>query len=281
MQELTPRLFGVFRFTYGKRPSTLAALAREKTQYCYRLLVFLEGEAVAELAGDGHPCRPGDVLYLPPGECYRLHAPAPLTLLQVSFSLFGGEEVAERCGVVPASELRRELCEPLPEGEAFSLLAHGGVFSDTAAVRALLPLLSVSPRSPLFRLLADAALYRVLADILRPGIPGTGKGEEILAYIDSHPDRLPTAEELATRFSYHKNYINALVKRASGLSLGAYLRRTRMAYARDLLTQGALSPAEVAATLGYYDYSHFYKAFKAEKGCSPTAYLAASRGKDR
>ena len=280
MEKITPHLYGVHRFTYGKQNSGRTTLTREKTQYVYRFLIFEEGQADAVLEGRRLSCRAGDLLYLPPGARYRLFADLAFSVLQVSFDLFGAAADSRPLLCVFTTDFSPELCSPLPKGDALLPLAHGGLFAGVAAARGFGELLGADRGSDRWQIYGDAALYAALADILRACTPHKGGGEDILAYISAHPEENPTAETLAARFSYHPNYINALVKRASGLSLGAYLRRARIAYACELLLRGGLSPLEVASALGYYDYSHFYKAFKAEKGCSPTAYLSArSAGK--
>lgn len=281
METVTPYLYSVHRFSYGKQNSGRTTLTREKTQYAYRLLILEEGEVDAVLGGRRLSCHAGDFLYLPPGERYRLFADNAFSVLQVSFDLFGAASNARPLFCVFTSEFSPSLCSPLPKGEALTPLLHGGIFSGTSALRGFSELLGIAPASPLWQILGGAALYAALGDVLRAGASCKGGGEDILAYISAHPEENPTAATLAERFSYHPNYVNALVKRASGLSLGALLRRTKISYACELLSRGGLSPLEVSGVLGYYDYSHFYKAFKAEKGCSPTAYLAASRGKDR
>ena len=278
METITPHLYSVHRFSYGKQNSGRMTLTREKTQYVYRLLIFEEGEAEAVLGGRRFFCRAGDFLYLPPGERYRLFADNAFSVLQVSFDLFGAAAEGRPLFCVFTSEFSPSLCSPLPKGEALTPLLHGGIFSGTSALRGFSDLLGIAPASPLWRIYGGAALYAALAEALRATAPCKGGGEDILAYISAHPEENPTATTLAERFSYHPNYVNALIKRASGLSLGALLRRTKIAYACDLLTHGGLSPLEASVVLGYYDYSHFYKAFKAEKGCSPTAYLAAHGG---
>jgi AraC-like DNA-binding protein len=149
----------------------------------------------------------------------------------------------------------------------------GGVFQDPAAGRAFSDLLALGAAAPLYGFFAKAALMATLSGILRRSAPRPHRGEEILAYIRSHPEQGLDAAALAARFSYHKNYVNALVREASGVSLSRYVRRVRMTHACGLMREGGLTPAEVAAELGYYDYSHFYKAFVAELGVSPTAYL--------
>ena len=275
MKPITPHLYSAYRFAYGKQSGGRLTLAREKTQYVYRFLIFEEGEAVAILGAKRLICRAGDLLYLPPGERYRLSADAAFSVLQVSFDLFGNVADARPLTCVCTSEFSPALCSPLPEADALLPLRVGGVFGGTSALRGFAELLSVGRTSPLWQIFGDSALYATLVDILRTAAPPVGCGEDILAYINAHPEESVTAETLGKRFSYHPNYINALVKRASGCSLGAYLRRVKISYARELLLHGGLSPLEVARALGYYDYSHFYKAFKAEVGLSPTAYLTA------
>ena len=275
MKSLSPHLYGVFRLAYGRDALAHTSLSREKSQYVYRMLILAEGALSVLLAGESHTLRTGDLLYLPPGERYRLAAEAPFAVLQVSFDLYGAGEGGRPLSCVPAAELSEALLSPLPEGEELAPLRVGGVFSGTSALRQFSDLTVRDRRALLWRFFADTALASTLAELLRPALPRAGSGEEILAYIRAHPDGSLSPASLAAHFSYHPNYINTLVKRATGLSLSAYLRRTKMSYARDLLAHGELSPAEVAAALGYYDYSHFYKAFRAETGESPTAFLAA------
>lgn len=279
METLKPHLYSVYRFAYGRQGDGRVTLGREKTQYVYRFLLFETGEATAILGGRRLACRTGDLLYLVPGEYYRLSAEHPFSVLQVSFDLFGDAADARPLFCVFTSEFSPSLCSPLPDREAFAPLCRGGVFSGTMAPRGFSELLALGRTSPLWQIFGDAALYAALTDILRTSAPTGRGGEDILAYINAHPEENPTAKALAARFSYHPNYINALVKRASGLSLGAYLRRTKIAYACELLTRGGLSPLEAASALGYYDYSHFYKAFRAEIGLSPGEYASCKNVK--
>ena len=274
MKALAPYLYNIHRFTYGKQDSGRVTLLREKTQYVYRFLIFEAGQATAILGGRRLTCRAGDMLYLVPGEYYRLSAEDAFSVLQVSFDLYGDAADARPLCCVFTSEFSPSLCSPLPEQECLAPLRHGGVFSGTSAPRGFAEVLTQPRSSALWQILGNAALYAALADILRAQTPVKRGGEDILAYISAHPEENPSAATLAARFSYHPNYINALVKRLSGLSLGAYLRRQKIAYACELMRYGGLSPFETARALGYYDYSHFYKAFRAELGIPPGEYLS-------
>ena len=272
MMSLAPHLYSAFLLAYGRDALARASLSREKTQYVYRFLVLAEGELRVFLGGGRTLLRAGDLLYLPPGERYRLAADSPFSLYQVAFDLSGVGDGERPLSCVPAAELCAERLSSLPEGEDMVILRSGGVFSGTGALRRFASLAELDRHAPLWQFFADTALSSTLAELLRPAPPERHGGEEILDYIRTHPGAELSPASLAARFSYHPNYINSLVKQRTGLSLTAYLRRIKMRYARDLFTHGGLSPAEVAAALGYYDYSHFYKAFRAEMGCSPTSF---------
>ena len=71
--------------------------------------------------------------------------------------------------------------------------------------------------------------------------------------------------------------INKLIKRETGRSLSEYVRYVKIEYAKTLLSEELYSTSEVAMRLGYYDYSHFYKAFLMETGVCPREYLPIKR----
>ena len=271
---LRPVLYHVGRFTHTRRGAHSSLFAREKTQYVYRFLILLEGEVTAILGSSRYTLCRGDLLYLVPGERYRLITEGELSLLQVSFDLVEGG-IGERPRLcVFTSELHEELMSPLPSDPALSPLAFSGLFSHTSAARVFSSLLTRDSEDALYPFLSAAALHTVLVELLTVAYVPGGRCEPILAYLRENPEGDLSAAGLASRFSYHKNYISALVKERTGMSLGRYVRRIRISHACALMVQEGLSPKEAATRLGYYDYSHFYKAFLAEMGASPRAYLA-------
>ena len=102
--------------------------------------------------------------------------------------------------------------------------------------------------------------------------------EEIISYINLNPDKDLSADILSKKFSYHKNHINYLLKKGTGLSLSDYVRQVKIRYAKTLIVEGELPLSQVAAALGYYDYSHFYKAFIKETGLTPVQYGKSENG---
>ena len=96
--------------------------------------------------------------------------------------------------------------------------------------------------------------------------------DKIVEYIRLNYDKDISAQSISLEFSYHPNYINKLIKQKTGKNLSSFIRHTKISYALGLLYENDISLSEISAMLGYYDYSHFYKAFVAETGFTPTEY---------
>lgn len=95
--------------------------------------------------------------------------------------------------------------------------------------------------------------------------------EQITRYIFDHVDSV-TLDELSRRFSYHPNYISALIHKETGKTFKQLVLEERMSRAVILMKNTALSNEEIAAMLGYSDQSNFYKAFREFYGVSPREY---------
>ena len=99
------------------------------------------------------------------------------------------------------------------------------------------------------------------------------KGEQILDYIRGHYQEPLTNELVASHFYYHKNYINAIVKKETGKTLHAYLLSYRISEASALLASGEYSAAEVALRVGFTEYTRFSRTFKKMTGKAPNEYM--------
>ncbi len=79
-------------------------------------------------------------------------------------------------------------------------------------------------------------------------------------------------DEAAARLYVSRSKLCAVFKAEKGEGLAAYARRRRAERAQELLADGAMSVAQVAARLGYQRQSAFSQAFKQACGVSPTAW---------
>ena len=98
-----------------------------------------------------------------------------------------------------------------------------------------------------------------------------GLSSQIIKYIGEH-DSAVTLQEVAAKFSYHPNYISALLKKETGKSFSQVLLEKRMAHALVLLQGTTLSIDSISAMLGYSNPSNFHKAFKEYYRKSPREY---------
>lgn len=95
---------------------------------------------------------------------------------------------------------------------------------------------------------------------------------EILDYIRENFNKPLTNKELGERFGYHPNYLNRLIKDATGMSLHGYVISVRMLHAIKLLENTTLSIGEIAEECGFCDLAYFSQYFKKYFGKNPTEY---------
>ena len=96
--------------------------------------------------------------------------------------------------------------------------------------------------------------------------------EQIIQYMADHSD-VVTLKDIAAHFSYHPNYISALLHKETGRKFTEILLEKRMERAVLLLKNTTLSVEEITVMLGYSNTSNFYKAFREYYGTTPREYL--------
>lgn len=84
-------------------------------------------------------------------------------------------------------------------------------------------------------------------------------------------DEMLTLDELARALLTSRTRLCAVFRQETGESLGAYIRRSKMERARQLLERGGLSVSEVARGVGYPRVSSFTVAFERAFGVPPSA----------
>lgn len=142
-----------------------------------------------------------------------------------------------------------------------------------------------------WRLAVDTALLELLAFIMQrharhaPGVPGRESAavRTIREYLDSlavtlrHPEasfcgESVTLDQLARLVGLQPNYLVNVFTRHVGVSPYSYWLNRRIDSAKILLAAGQPG-SEVAYRLGFYDQSHFLRAFKRATGVTPRQLL--------
>lgn len=129
-------------------------------------------------------------------------------------------------------------------------------------------------------LLVEALALELLALVVRR--VEAPRGREIPPWLLRARDRLESeigAEtsiaDLAHEAGVHPVYFARAFRAAFGSSPGAVRRASRLARAREALLRDPERPlVDIALEAGFYDQSHFARAFHASTGVAPSAYRA-------
>ncbi len=97
--------------------------------------------------------------------------------------------------------------------------------------------------------------------------------EKINQHVRSHLGEALSIEKLAQAIGYSASHVRSVFRNRLGISLGRYMRESRLAEAAQLLHGGEkMSIAEVARLSGFDSPFSFSRAFKNAYGFSPRAY---------
>lgn len=100
--------------------------------------------------------------------------------------------------------------------------------------------------------------------------------KQAIAYINDNYAQKLSLEGLADEVNLSKYYFAREFKKATGMTVVAYINATRCRNARNLLLGQKHSVSEVAALCGFENSSYFSKTFKAVMGCLPSDLIKIS-----
>lgn len=101
---------------------------------------------------------------------------------------------------------------------------------------------------------------------------------EILIYIYTNYEKV-TLDALANAFNYHRNYLSAMIKKESGMTLSEHIQNARLERAKNLLSDSNFSVLEISTKVGYTDVSYFNRLFKRNFGFRPNEYRKICKNK--
>lgn len=92
---------------------------------------------------------------------------------------------------------------------------------------------------------------------------------QVKAYVEANLSEEMTIENLAEQVHLNADYLNRIFKKETGSTLSNYVLERKIAQAKFLLKKTDWSIGDVAAAVGYYNYSSFNRSFKKVTGESP------------
>jgi len=123
--------------------------------------------------------------------------------------------------------------------------------------------------------IGNALLTVLLENIQRMRGGGDGKKDparEIMDYIADNINRSITHEELSRVFSYHKNSINRILLKETGLTFKKYMIELRIRKASELLKYSSKTIGEIGEFCGYNSTVFFSGQFKEKTGMTPMQF---------
>lgn len=227
------------------------------------VILCADGAGWCELEGVRHEVGPGDVLVVPPGRAHRYFAdtadPWSIWWLHVT-----GDDVADLLAATGLTADRptgalvdryaafarvEEICDQLARDETrASLVAAAG-----AAWHLLAQVAAERER----RAEADPEPVRLVQEHLREHL-----GDPV------------TVGDLAELAGFSTSHFSARFKASTGFSVLEYVKRLRMARARQLLITSDHPVADIAVAVGYPDPFYFSRQFTAVNGVCPRTFRA-------
>lgn len=132
----------------------------------------------------------------------------------------------------------------------------------------------------LMTLAEDPALDTLASGPIAP--QGTARERDrlaaVMAWLDAHHAEPVDLAHLAGLAHVSVSQLQRLFRRATRLSISAYVAQRRIGHACALLAQGGLPVAAVGVRAGYREPAHFTRQFRALKGCTPSQYRRAFVG---
>ena len=245
----------VLTFAVHRHLPEQASIEPHRHRWC-QVILYLSGQGQQRFASGDVRVEPGTLVVMPPGVMHAFQRSTERTplCLMIDFRLEGAKRNSTAVCTLNRSEtsqVRQHLAHLLKLQAGAS-----GVLRWESAV-AILQLLITLLRSANW-------LERV------PALGGGGGGlvlNRLLSTIESAtPLRL-----IVQRSGYHRDHLNRLVKKETGLTLGQFRTRQRLAKAKELLSQG-IQVADVGEAVGMLDQSYFARCFRRQTGQAPSRW---------
>lgn len=103
--------------------------------------------------------------------------------------------------------------------------------------------------------------------------------ENIKNYIRENLSYGLSMAELALAFNYSEKHLGRLFKQRTGSTVKEYCNKVRIAQAQKLLSDTALSVADIAGQVGFNNVTYFDRQFYKKVGMSPRSYRNAVKDK--
>lgn len=252
--------------------------------YDCRMLYILEGRGTFSCGDFKADLKPDMLVYYPAGSCYQIEGDEKNTLLFYTLNFdFDAENADIKNAILPvgARDFRKErLISSHLHGED-DLFSAPFFVENASALKEEIENIYREQESNLLQKdeCCGAYLKLVLNGLIRMKSCAHADDtafRKTLDYIRQNYKEKLDNKKIAAALNYHPNYLNAVVRGKTGLSLHRYITDYRIQKATHLLCSTTLSVAETAELCGFVNANHFSACFKKKTGISPLRYRNAN-----
>lgn len=223
-------------------------------------LLYLSGNGRQRIADREARIAPGTLVLLPPGVQHafvRTHGPAPLCVM-IDFQL----KTTQARSPVVCPLNRSELANVKEQLRHLTALREEnpnvlGWEDSVAVLQIVITVLRAAGWASRFRPQTNAGEGRAIQELLKKV-----RNEGSLA-------------DVVERSGYHRDHLNRLVRRETGLTLGQYRAQRRLSEAKELISRG-VRVSDVAVAVGLPDQSYFARWFRRQTGQTPSVWARYS-----
>lgn len=224
-----------------------------KKRPAYGLSFCLEGQITYLQDGERFVSDPSCAVILPEGQRYSLHRDKRGRFPLVNFHT--AEPLTDRITLIP-----------LRDASWF--------ISELDSMQSLM----IFPKN---RAKVMSMFYNLLHRLCAGRGDGYGIGERVAEYIeDNYTDPDLTNTAIAAHHGISEVYLRKLFLEKYGKTPHRYVIDLRMARARQLLADAALTVTEISEQCGFSNPYHFSRSFKSRVGITPGEYAARNRTKN-
>jgi AraC family transcriptional regulator, transcriptional activator of pobA len=219
-------------------------------------LLYLHGEGWQSFSKNRARVEPGTLVMVPPGV---LH----------SFARLGGK--VPLCMVVDF-----RFRQPRGHRASLSSLTRSELTQVRQSLAHLARLQADSPTA--LHSAGAVVVLQVMVTLLRSAgwlpreIPqGAGNARRAIPDLLERVDPSTPLAEIITKSGYQRDYLNSLIKKETGITLGQYRSQQRLLLAKKLLAE-QVTVSAVASAVGLPDQSYFARWFGRQTGQQPSAW---------
>ena len=239
--------FDLHPICFGERACTPGYVRKSSVDQNYIIHYIVAGNGVFYIGNEKHGLKPNQIIITVPGEVYRFEADTddPMHFIYIKF--YG--KTAQKVGSLP---------RVLPiDGSA------------------LINIINCNKNSNTVEEYITAQLYLLFSQLFDVTQKRNDYVTIIKNFISANRDSNITVENVYKFVNLNRQYVSALFKKETGITIQQYIISTRIEKAKLLLKQH-ISVAETAMNCGYESVYSFSKTFKRVVGITPSEFQKIS-----